>query len=51
MYIQHTHPADVTPEEQAEALSALYHVCIRKLYGSQPPWGPPQRSSPAPHAQ
>lgn len=51
MYIQHTHPTDATPEEQAEALSALYRACIRKLCGSQLPWDLPQRNSPLPNAQ
>ena len=51
MYIKHTHPATETPEAKAEALSALYRACVRKLCGSKPPHALPQRGSPAPNAQ
>lgn len=48
MYIQHTHPTTETPEAKAEALSALYRACVRKLRAAA---CPPQRGAPAPNAQ
>lgn len=51
MYIEHTHPTTETPEAKAEALSALYRACVRKLCSTKIPWSLPQsqRNLPVPN--